>query len=263
MAPLEFKSTLIAIENDLQQAQQSLGDRVQHSSTILLKNLVEETRSQITQTYIESITDRERATIFASINQAWFRLWEQFKHIPEAIDLLTFIDKRTSRYMAYTRLFQGAALINEAVFREYEPSLMQKKTSGFILLAEVVDVYKSCLSPSDLETVYQFAQMAMAASSRSLEDYWEMDLERSFMITQIKGACSLIIASVKQESEILLFEELPLSSSKVTDGEQRTLPWWENIVGVFESDSTYDEAMQLGRQYRTSSHEASEEVSEV
>lgn len=83
MALLEFKSTLIAVDNDLQQVQQRLEDMVQHSSTILLKNLVEETRSQIAQTYIKSITDRERAAIFASINQAWLRLWEQFKHIPE------------------------------------------------------------------------------------------------------------------------------------------------------------------------------------
>jgi hypothetical protein len=29
-------------------------------------------------------------------------------------------------------------------------------------------------------------------------------------------------------------------------------PWWENIVGKFADDPIYDEAMQLGRDYRES-----------
>lgn len=29
-------------------------------------------------------------------------------------------------------------------------------------------------------------------------------------------------------------------------------PWWENIVGKFADDPIYDEAMQLGREYRES-----------
>jgi hypothetical protein len=29
-------------------------------------------------------------------------------------------------------------------------------------------------------------------------------------------------------------------------------PWWEHIVGTFENDRSYDEAMQLGRHYRQS-----------
>jgi hypothetical protein len=29
-------------------------------------------------------------------------------------------------------------------------------------------------------------------------------------------------------------------------------PWWENIVGTFADNSTYDEAMRLGREYRDS-----------
>lgn len=263
MTRLEIKSTLIAVDNDLQQVQQRLEDMVQHSSTLLLQNLVEETRSQIAQAYNDSTTDRERAAIFDSINQAWFRLWEQFKHIPEAIDLIKLIDKRTTQYTAYTRLFYSVSMINEATFSEYDSKLMQAKASGFILLAEVVDVYKSCLSSSDLKAIYQFAQEAMASSSRSPEDYWETDLEHSSMITQVKGACSLIIASVEQEKRRSHSVEPILRSSNPTDGEPQALPWWESIVGVFEDDSTYDEAMQLGRQYRMSSPDAFEEVSEV
>jgi hypothetical protein len=29
-------------------------------------------------------------------------------------------------------------------------------------------------------------------------------------------------------------------------------PWWEQIVGTFEDDPIYDEAMKLGRHYRQS-----------
>ena len=29
-------------------------------------------------------------------------------------------------------------------------------------------------------------------------------------------------------------------------------PWWEQIVGTFENDRIYDEAMTLGRHYRQS-----------
>ena len=29
-------------------------------------------------------------------------------------------------------------------------------------------------------------------------------------------------------------------------------PWWEQIVGTFENDRIYDEAMKLGRHYRQS-----------
>jgi hypothetical protein len=31
-----------------------------------------------------------------------------------------------------------------------------------------------------------------------------------------------------------------------------TKPWWESITGTFADNSAYDEAMQLGREYRES-----------
>jgi hypothetical protein len=34
---------------------------------------------------------------------------------------------------------------------------------------------------------------------------------------------------------------------------QTTQPWWEQIAGTFQHDPMYEEAMQLGRQYRQSS----------
>jgi hypothetical protein len=29
-------------------------------------------------------------------------------------------------------------------------------------------------------------------------------------------------------------------------------PWWKKIVGIYKDDPEFDEAMRLGRQYRTS-----------
>ena len=34
-------------------------------------------------------------------------------------------------------------------------------------------------------------------------------------------------------------------------------PWWEKIVGTFTDNAAYDEAMQLGREYRASQHSSS------
>ena len=37
-----------------------------------------------------------------------------------------------------------------------------------------------------------------------------------------------------------------------SQGQNKNLPWWEKIVGVFENDEDFDNAMQLGREYRES-----------
>jgi hypothetical protein len=38
-------------------------------------------------------------------------------------------------------------------------------------------------------------------------------------------------------------------------------PWWEEILGSFATDPAYDEAMQLGRQYRESLRPQAESTS--
>lgn len=38
-------------------------------------------------------------------------------------------------------------------------------------------------------------------------------------------------------------------------------PWWEEILGSFANDPVYDEAMQLGRQYRESLRSQTESTS--
>jgi hypothetical protein len=44
--------------------------------------------------------------------------------------------------------------------------------------------------------------------------------------------------------------EVAQLKAKVGAADQR--PWWEKIVGTFEGDPYYEEAMRLGRKYRES-----------
>lgn len=39
-----------------------------------------------------------------------------------------------------------------------------------------------------------------------------------------------------------------------------TLPWWEQIMGTFADTPAFDEAVQLGRQYREAQTEFASEV---
>ncbi|BAY94695.1 MULTISPECIES: hypothetical protein [unclassified Tolypothrix] len=42
-----------------------------------------------------------------------------------------------------------------------------------------------------------------------------------------------------------------------------TKPWWERITGTFAENSAYDEAMELGREYRESLRSGSIESSDA
>ena len=45
-------------------------------------------------------------------------------------------------------------------------------------------------------------------------------------------------------------------------GATTNLPWWEKVVGVFENDEDFDNAMRLGREYRESLRPQTNEESE-
>jgi hypothetical protein len=46
------------------------------------------------------------------------------------------------------------------------------------------------------------------------------------------------------------------------ENESSSRTWWEKIAGTFSDNPAYDEAMQLGREYRNSLHLSSTEPSE-
>jgi hypothetical protein len=57
------------------------------------------------------------------------------------------------------------------------------------------------------------------------------------------------------ETEIearLIALETEVARLKAQQQTSTETPWWEEILGSFANDPVYDEAMQLGRQYRES-----------
>ncbi|MGL5939400.1 MAG: hypothetical protein ACRC2S_03280 [Waterburya sp.] len=46
------------------------------------------------------------------------------------------------------------------------------------------------------------------------------------------------------------------------ESDTSSTPWWEKIAGTFADNSAYDEAMQLGREYRESLNSISLEESD-
>lgn len=59
------------------------------------------------------------------------------------------------------------------------------------------------------------------------------------------------MAEQLEERVAHLEAEVERLKSKVENG-SFSRPWWEQIVGTFANNSAYDEAMQLGREYRNS-----------
>ncbi len=64
-----------------------------------------------------------------------------------------------------------------------------------------------------------------------------------------------------EEQVALLEAEVARLKQKVASDEP-IKPWWEQIVGMFADNLAYDEAMQLGREYRDSLRPGSNEPSE-
>ena len=58
----------------------------------------------------------------------------------------------------------------------------------------------------------------------------------------------------------LEIEVASLKSQRLAPTEK---PWWEEILGSFAADPAYDEAMQIGRQYRESLRPSIEPTSEL
>ncbi|MEL6469137.1 MAG: hypothetical protein AAFQ74_05375 [Cyanobacteria bacterium J06623_4] len=63
------------------------------------------------------------------------------------------------------------------------------------------------------------------------------------MVEPLEARVALLEAEVARIKDKLDNQAMPESSS---------IPWWEKIAGTFADDPVYDEAMQLGKEYRDS-----------
>ena len=54
------------------------------------------------------------------------------------------------------------------------------------------------------------------------------------------------------ETRVALLEAEVARLKHQLEPDSSPTPWWEKIVGTFADNSAYDEAMQLGREYRES-----------
>jgi hypothetical protein len=64
-----------------------------------------------------------------------------------------------------------------------------------------------------------------------------------------------------EERVALLEAEVARLKHKV-DSDEPVKPWWDQIVGTFADNPAYEEAMQLGREYRDSLRPSPSEPSE-
>jgi hypothetical protein len=59
------------------------------------------------------------------------------------------------------------------------------------------------------------------------------------------------------EKRVALLEAEVARLKRQVESDSSSTPWWEKIAGTFADNSAYNEAMQLGREYRESLHSSS------
>jgi hypothetical protein len=68
------------------------------------------------------------------------------------------------------------------------------------------------------------------------------------------------MSNIELEARLIALET-EVAQLKAQQQTSAETPWWEEILGSFANDPAYDEAMQLGRQYRESLRPQTESTS--
>jgi hypothetical protein len=87
------------------------------------------------------------------------------------------------------------SLINEGRIGEDKTDL-ERIVLGFSLLSEIVDVFVSFFSTSELKQIHDGAKNALVVSDRNIKEYFE-DKELSNLVTQLRAYSSLIVLKVE------------------------------------------------------------------
>lgn len=199
---------------DIQYLKQHLDDILVNSDQTLIENLIEETEFLLEQSKSNSKTYQEKYNTFDQLTNSWFKAWKHYKHISEAINLGKAIDHLTNYSIAYSYLFLSLSLINEGRTGEYKVDL-ERIVSGFLLLSQIVDVFTSFFSISDLQQIHDGARNAIFVSARDVNEYFENGLELSKLVTQLRAYSSLIV--LKVEEYINTLEELEQENKVIVE----------------------------------------------
>lgn len=110
---------------DINYLKHHLDDILVNSDQTLIENLIEETELLLEQAKSSSKTYQEKYNTFNQLTNSWFDAWRHYKDIPEAIDLIRWIDHLTNFSTAYSYLFLSLSLINEGKIGEDKADLKE------------------------------------------------------------------------------------------------------------------------------------------
>ncbi|MBL1209131.1 hypothetical protein [Geminocystis sp. GBBB08] len=184
------------ITNNIRDIKNKLNEVFLNSEQNHIFNIIKETEIVFTKVVNDSITYQQKSQLFHQLNQSWFDLWQHYRHIPEAFELVSLIDKMTNICTAYTKLLLGLSLINEIKVEEEEINL-HNTVEGCQLMSETIDVFIDIFAVSELQQMYQNASQILASTYRDIHEYFH-DSSISTLITQIRAYCSLIIIRVSE-----------------------------------------------------------------
>lgn len=245
-----FKDLII---DNVHQSKKYLDSDFLNSDSNLLTNLIQETEALIREAANGLRTYHERHLIFVKINRIWMDAWRRYSHLTEAIALGEVVDQITNYSMAYSYLYLSLSRINEDRTEDDNENL-QRITSGFLLLSEIIDVFVDLFTDEELQGIYNSANNVLSMSTRTSWIYFEDDPSASNLTTQLRAYSSLIVLRIDERQNL----ERPGSGASSKKSERNSseestfVPAWEKIDGIFANIPSYDEAVQLGQEYRKS-----------
>lgn len=187
-----------AILDDVESLKHSFWHIFENSDQIALEYLIGKTKTVLSHLNNNSKTYLERYQLINSLNEEWFKLWQKYKHSHDHADLIQSIDNLTDYSVAYTYFFYGLSLINEGKTGDKKHD-SERVVNGFLWLSQILDVFCNYFSKSELDQIFESATNIFESYNRSASEYFAEDIEISFLNTQLRAYCCLIIQRINQQ----------------------------------------------------------------
>lgn len=194
-----------------------------------------------------SITYKRKSDIFEEISCLWSEVPERYLTDPKVIEVVRATVQIKEQAAIHRLIFMAFFLINENKTGDKTKDL-KSIVEGLYWLSQTIDIFAGLIPESELRSIYEQVKKAFPKYEMTTEQYYKNfigDPDGLKLLTQLRAYCSLIIiraeeyfAEMKTETE-----DSDLASSE---------PWRKKIERTVSDNSTYDEAMKLGREYRES-----------